>query len=145
MGKYKIINDSRGYTKHWYRNENDFTYDGCNYERDEINGRCYRLDPSENMSDPRMDGALVKRRISRAVYEELLEKVQEECRVVEKKRTFYQDRYNQKKMWEVVRLSGGYYLRQYISGKKMGRGIRTTKRYIQSIGIFECEKAPPRK
>lgn len=52
-------------------------------------------------------------------------------------RTFYQDRWNPDKTWEVVKLVGGYYLRQYIKGRQFGRGIRTTKKYIQSIGIFE--------
>lgn len=52
-------------------------------------------------------------------------------------RFFYQDKYNNHKIWEVVKLSGGYYLKQYINGKQFGRGIRTTKKYIQKIGIFE--------
>ena len=56
------------------------------------------------------------------------------------KRFFYQDKYNNNKTWEVVKLSGGYYLRQYINGKQFGRGIRTTKKYIQEIGIFEFKK-----
>lgn len=55
-------------------------------------------------------------------------------------RTFYQDRWNPNKTWEVVKLVGGYYLRQYIKGKQFGRGIRTTKKYIQSIGVFDFEK-----
>ena len=38
------------------------------------------------------------------------------------KRTYYKDRYNDNKVWEVVKLSGGYYLRQYICGKQFGRG-----------------------
>jgi hypothetical protein len=55
-------------------------------------------------------------------------------------RTFYQGCWNPDKTWEVVKLVGGYYLRQYIKGKQFGRGIRTTKKYIQSIGIFDFEK-----
>lgn len=51
-------------------------------------------------------------------------------------RTFYQDPWNANKIWEVVKLSGGYYLRQYIKGIQYGKGLRTTKRYITSIGIF---------
>lgn len=35
-------------------------------------------------------------------------------------RTFYQDRWNPDKTWEVVKLVGGYYLRQYIKGKQFG-------------------------
>ncbi len=33
--------------------------------------RYYRLEPSENLNDPEMDGALVKRRISKKRWEEL--------------------------------------------------------------------------
>lgn len=54
-------------------------------------------------------------------------------------RTFYRDRYNDDKVWEVVKLNGGYYLRQYICGKQLGRGLRTTKRFIREVGIFEFE------
>lgn len=56
-------------------------------------------------------------------------------------RAFYKDKYNREKVWEVVKLKGGYYLRQYISGRKFGKGLRTTKKYIQSIGIFDFERA----
>lgn len=56
------------------------------------------------------------------------------------KRTFYRDAWNKNKVWEVVELSGGYYLRQYINGKQFGRGLRTTKKHIQKIGIFDFEK-----
>lgn len=56
-------------------------------------------------------------------------------------RVFYQDKWNQNKIWEVAKLVGGYYLRQYINGRQIGRGLRTTKKYIQSIGIFEFEKS----
>ena len=43
------------------------------------------------------------------------------------------DKYNSSKEWEVIKLSGGYYLKQYIKGKQFGRGFRTTKKYIESI------------
>ena len=56
------------------------------------------------------------------------------------RRTYYQDKWNDKKVWEVARLAGGYYLRQYISGQQVNRGVRTTKGFIESIGIFEFEK-----
>lgn len=56
------------------------------------------------------------------------------------KRTFYRDRWNSDKIWEVVKLVGGYYLRQYIKGVQFGRGLRTTKKYIASIGIFGFEE-----
>lgn len=55
-------------------------------------------------------------------------------------RSWYQDRYNKNKTWEVVKMQGAYYLRQYIGGQQFGKGLRTTKRYIASIGIFGFEK-----
>lgn len=61
----------------------------------------------------------------------------------ELRRTFYQDRHNAQKAWEVVRLSGGgYYLRQYIGGKQYGRGIRTTKQHISAVGIMGFKQIP---
>ncbi len=54
-------------------------------------------------------------------------------------RTYYRDRYNRDKIWEVVKLYGGYYLRQYICGRQTGRGLRTTKKYIRSLGILDFE------
>lgn len=53
------------------------------------------------------------------------------------KRTVYQDKWNKKKTWEVTNLVGGYYLRQYIDGKQFGSGIKTSKSFIESIGILE--------
>lgn len=55
-------------------------------------------------------------------------------------RKFYRDRWNPDKTWEVVKMHGGYYLRQHIKGKRFGSGIRTTKRFIKSIGIFDFEE-----
>lgn len=55
------------------------------------------------------------------------------------KRTFYQDKWNENKVWEVVAMVGGYYLRQYICGQQLGRGLKTTKAFIKSLGIFEFE------
>ena len=57
-------------------------------------------------------------------------------------RTFYQDRWNKNKVWEVVQLVGGYYLRQYVCGQQWGRGLRTTKEFIKSLGILEFEQIP---
>ena len=54
-------------------------------------------------------------------------------------RIYYRDRYNSNKVWEVAKLKGGYYLRQYVCGKQMGRGLRTTKKFIRSLGIFDFE------
>lgn len=51
-------------------------------------------------------------------------------------RNYYRDRWNEKKVWEVVKLVGGYYLRQYISGQQVGRGMKTSKKFIKSIGVY---------
>lgn len=56
------------------------------------------------------------------------------------KREFYQDRWNENKVWEVVQLAGGYHLRQYVCGKQWGTGLRTTKKFIKSLGILEFEQ-----
>lgn len=56
------------------------------------------------------------------------------------RRTYYRDRWNEKKVWEVVKLVGGYYLRQYISGQQVRRGMKTSKKFIKSIGVFEFEE-----
>lgn len=48
------------------------------------------------------------------------------------KREFYRDRYNQNKVWEVARLAGGYYLRQYVKGQQFGTGLRTSRKFIES-------------
>lgn len=56
------------------------------------------------------------------------------------KREWYRDRYNSKKTWEVVKMVGGYYLRQYVYGQQVNTGLRTTKAFIASIGIFEFER-----
>lgn len=73
----EIKTDYRGYVQHWIRSENDFTYNCMEYERDEENGRCYMLVESCNLR-PEMDGALVKKRIKKSVYE----KAFEECKKV---------------------------------------------------------------
>lgn len=72
----KCIKDYRGYAQHWIIDENSFVYNLVNYEKDEYNGRCYILVESRNLS-PIMDGALVRKRISKNVYEEALKKVKE--------------------------------------------------------------------
>lgn len=56
------------------------------------------------------------------------------------RRVYYKDRYNENKLWEVTKLSGGYYLRQYVSGRQIGKGLRTTKKFISDIGIFGFEE-----
>lgn len=56
------------------------------------------------------------------------------------KRTFYKDKWNGNKVWEVEELVEGFFLRQYVCGIQQGKGIKTTKKFIQSIGIFDFEK-----
>lgn len=51
-------------------------------------------------------------------------------------RTFIQDKYNTNKTWEVVKLSGGWYLRQYIKGKQFFKGARVTKKFLIDIGLI---------
>ena len=49
----------------------DFRYNNVDYEKDEYNGRCYILDTSRDFnSKVAREGGFVRRRISRAVYEE---------------------------------------------------------------------------
>lgn len=55
------------------------------------------------------------------------------------KRTKYQDPYNPLKVWEVSQLKGGFYLKQFIAGKQFGRGKRTTKTWLEKMGILEYE------
>lgn len=55
-------------------------------------------------------------------------------------REFYIDKFNPKKVWEVAYLNGGgLYLRQYIAGRQWGKGIKTTKKFVKSIGIFDFD------
>lgn len=49
------------------------------------------------------------------------------------KRIKIQDKYNHIKTWEVTKLSGGFYLKQFINEKQFGNGVRTTKKWIESI------------
>lgn len=60
-----------------YINENNFCYNGIDYERDTENGRCYILEASISLKKE-MDGALVRRRISRTLYEDALKKIKQE-------------------------------------------------------------------
>ena len=54
-------------------------------------------------------------------------------------RTLYQDKYNPNKTWEVTSMSHGFYLKQFICDKQFGRGLRTTKEYLKSIGILDMQ------
>ena len=60
-------------------------------------------------------------------------------------RIYYRNKYNSNKVWEVVKLEGGYYLRQYVCGKQIGRGLRTTKRFIKSLGILDFKVIKEKK
>lgn len=72
----KCIKDFRGYVEHWIIDENSFVYNFSNYEKDKYNGRYYILVESCNLR-PEMDGALVRKKISKKAYEEALKKVKE--------------------------------------------------------------------
>ncbi|WP_304754263.1 hypothetical protein [Dubosiella newyorkensis] len=52
------------------------------------------------------------------------------------RRIRYQDPYNSHKVWEVSHLKGGFYLKQYISGRQWSRGRRVTKRFLEMIGVL---------
>ena len=54
-------------------------------------------------------------------------------------RTLYQDKYNPNKTWEVTSMSHGFYRKQFICDKQFGRGLRTTKEYLKSIGILDMQ------
>lgn len=54
-------------------------------------------------------------------------------------RTIYQDKYNPQKTWEVTSMSHGFYLRQFICNKQFGRGLKTSREYIKSIGILDMK------
>lgn len=74
----KCITDAFGKVKHWVLSDNDFVYEYSNYEKDAYTGRCYRLTESTSLK-PEMDGALVRRRISKAVYEACLKEAKKAC------------------------------------------------------------------
>lgn len=69
--------------KDYFIDENCFSYNGIDYERRD--GRCYFLEESASLRKE-MDGALVCRRISKAVYESMLKKAKEE---VERRKRIY--------------------------------------------------------
>ena len=54
-------------------------------------------------------------------------------------RMIYRDAYSDIKTWEVTKIKGGYYLKQFIKGKQFGRGIKTTKKHLEEIGIFKMD------
>ena len=54
-------------------------------------------------------------------------------------RTLYQDKYNPQKTWEVTSISHGFYLKQFVCGKQFGRGLKTSREYLRSIGILDMQ------
>ncbi|QQV88854.1 hypothetical protein Liucustia_154 [Acinetobacter phage Liucustia] len=51
------------------------------------------------------------------------------------KRDLYQDKYNPRKTWQVNRMKGAKYLKQFIDGVQYGKGIRCNMKFIKQIGI----------
>ena len=43
----------------------------------------------------------------------------------------FKDKYSDYKEWEIIKLNGAYYLKQYIKGKQFGRGFKTSKKWIE--------------
>lgn len=74
----KCITDAFGKVKYWVLSDDSFVYKYNDYERDSYTGRYYRLVESTNLR-PEMDGALVKRRISKVVYEAYLKEAKKAC------------------------------------------------------------------
>ena len=62
---------------------------------------------------------------------------------MDKDRKRYQDPYNKSKIWEVTKLKGGFYLKQFISGKQYGKGIRVTKKKLDELGIANMKEVKP--
>lgn len=59
-----------------YINDNDFIWNHTNYEHDKTTDRYYRLEPSCSLR-AEMDGALVKHRISKVTYTDILRNVKD--------------------------------------------------------------------
>ena len=55
-------------------------------------------------------------------------------------RRFYQDPWNSKKSWEVVRTVGSWYLRQYINGRPVSDGCYMKLGVIKSMGILSYKE-----
>lgn len=53
------------------------------------------------------------------------------------KRVNYQDKFNKCKVWQVTKLKGGLYLKQFINGVQFGRGQRVNKKILKEIGILD--------
>lgn len=54
-------------------------------------------------------------------------------------RVFYQDKYNCLKTWEIVKMKGAFYIRQYIKGVQTGKGQRVTKAWLKQLNILNFQ------
>lgn len=64
-------------------------------------------------------------------------------RTVDFDRTYYKDKYNSNKVWEITKQSGGnYYVKQFINGKQFGKGTRMSKEMIMDLGLGKVVKSP---
>ena len=58
-------------------------------------------------------------------------------------RTYYKDKYNSNKVWEITKQSGGnYYVKQFINGKQFGKGTRMSKEMVMDLGLGKKVKSP---
>ena len=64
-------------------------------------------------------------------------------RTVDFDRTYYKDKYNNNKVWEITKQSGGnYYVKQFINGKQFGKGTRMSQEMIKGLGLGKVVKSP---
>lgn len=55
----------------------------------------------------------------------------------------YEDKYNNKKHWEItIDKSGHYHISQFVNGE-LTRKVRTTKKWIKEVGILDMEPILP--
>ena len=57
------------------------------------------------------------------------------------KREWYRDRYNSKKTWEVVKMVGGYYLRQYINGQQVTPDSGQQRLLLQALVFLNLKES----
>lgn len=92
-----LKNNEIEHNRYYFISGNDFMLDYTPFERDESNGRCYFLEVSTSMtSRAGREGALVRRRISTAEYEQALAR----CKKVFSEESFYK---SQKTKEEVIK------------------------------------------
>lgn len=68
MSKWRYDSCNYRMAENAYYSETRFKCNGYEYEQDEDNGRYYKLEPSVSLK-PEMDGALVRKRISKKEFE----------------------------------------------------------------------------